>query len=376
MKLDPILTRAIRLLRRGKYGGAIHILEPEVVRYRDSFTYCYALGAAYLYSGNFMVALDYFKRARNIKMRDPSVLLGLAVLFLRRGDTDRAVDLYLEVQEQDPRNRTVKRAMRILRKYSGLENLSLWVDSGKLPTLYPPLPRLPLSLDRLLVPGLCLLLVLALGGGIMLKWGVFSLPAGSHAPVRNGLSGSALERDERDSPVQIGGSYRYILTRTQVLDSYEEGRRLFTEYRDEAAKLALNRILESNAAEAIKNKARTLIFYTEIPGFDTLKDRFTYAEVIRDPALYRDCHVIWRGMATKLETPENGTSFDFLVGYDTRSTLEGIVPVTFDFSVSVNQERPLEVLGRIVPVSTPKGEDIRLEGVALHQAGTLGNGRP
>jgi hypothetical protein len=314
-----------------------------------------------------MVAFDYFKRARDIKMRDPSVLLGLAVLFLRRGDTDRAVDLYLEVQDQDPRNRTVKRALRLLRKYSGFEELSLWIDSGKLPTLYPPLPKLPLTIDRFLVPLLGLLAALALGGGIMAKAGVLSLP--KDAPERSGLSGSLLEREERDNPVQIGGSYRYILTRTEVLDIYEEGRRLFTEHRDEAAKRSLNRILESNASEAIKNKARILKSYTEIPGFDTLKDRFTYAEVIQDPALYRDCHVIWKGMATNVNTPEDSTSFDFLVGYDTRTTLEGIVPVVFDFSVSVNMERPLEVLGRIVPVSTPKGEDVRLEGVALHQTG-------
>jgi hypothetical protein len=324
-----------------------------------------------------MVAFDYFKRARDIKMRDPGVLLGMAVLFLRRGDTDRAVDLYLEVQDLDPHNRTVKKALRALRKYSGFEELSLWIDAGKLPSLYPPLPALPLSFDRFLVPGLCLLAALALGGGIMVKTGVLSLPnAGSAQEQRDGLSGSVLEREERDNPVQVGGSYRYILTRTQVLDSYEESRALFTEYRDEAAKLALNRILESNASEPVKNKARILISYMEVPGFDTLKDRFSYAEMIQDPALYRDCHVVWRGMATNLKTPENGASFDFLVGYDTRTTLEGIVPVSFDFSVSLNPERPLEVLGRVVPVSTAKGEDIRLEGVALHQAGSLGNGRP
>jgi hypothetical protein len=113
----------------------------------------------------------------------------------------------------------------------------------------------------------------------------------------------------------------------------------------------------------------------EIPGFDTFvrKDNFSYAEVIKDPALYRDCHVIWRGMATNTEILQNLTAFDFLVGYDTRKTLEGIVPVVFDKTISLNPEKPLEVLGRIVPVSTEKGLDIRLEGVAIHQpAGGFG----
>jgi hypothetical protein len=74
-------------------------------------------------------------------------------------------------------------------------------------------------------------------------------------------------------------------------------------------------------------------------------------------------------MATNLSAGETVTAFDFLVGYDTRSRLEGIVQVRFDFSVPLNLERPLEVLGRVVPVSTAAGEEgIRLEGIALHQA--------
>jgi hypothetical protein len=74
-------------------------------------------------------------------------------------------------------------------------------------------------------------------------------------------------------------------------------------------------------------------------------------------------------MATNLSAGEASTAFDFLVGYDTRTKLEGIVQVRFDFSVSLAQERPLEVLGRVVPVSTAAGEEgIRLEGLALHQA--------
>jgi hypothetical protein len=193
------------------------------------------------------------------------------------------------------------------------------------------------------------------------------------ASERQGLPGVALEREDRESPVQLGGAYRYILTRSQVVEFYETGRRLFAEYRDEAAKLSLNRIIESNASDPIKNKARLLISYMEVPGFDTLKDRFSYAEVRADPLLYRDCYVVWQGMATNLNAGETTTAFDFLVGYDTRTKLEGIVQARFDFSIDLNLERPLEVLGRVIPVVTAPGEEgIRLEGVALHQAASLG----
>jgi tetratricopeptide (TPR) repeat protein len=371
MKLDPILTRAIRLARRKKYGDAIRALETEVVRYHDSFWYHYILGVCCLNSGDFGGALTYLTRARDIKTQDPLVLLGVAALFLRRMDTERAVDLYLDVQEMDEHNRIARRALNIIRKYGASEGLAAWLDSGKLHRLFPPLPRLSPSFKRLVIPLGCVLAALLLGG--LLKTRGF----GNSSPLRGGLSGSVLEQEERSMPVQIGGSYRYILTRSEVLDTYEAARSYFTAYRDEAAKVALNRILESNASEAVKNKARMLLSYTEVPGFDTLKDRYGYEEVKRDPVLYRDCYVIWRGMATNIRELPDGIMLDFLVGYDTRNTLMGIVQVDFNFPVSVNPERPLEILGRVIPVFLAgKEEDVRLEGAAVHQAGFLGNGRP
>jgi hypothetical protein len=117
----------------------------------------------------------------------------------------------------------------------------------------------------------------------------------------------------------------------------------------------------------------------EVPRFDTFvrKDNFSYDKVIQDPILYRDCHVIWRGMAANIEVLQNLTAFDFLVGYDTRTTWEGTVFVVFDKVIALNPEKPLEVLGRIIPVPTEKGMDIRLEGVAIHQpAGGFLSGGP
>ena len=109
----------------------------------------------------------------------------------------------------------------------------------------------------------------------------------------------------------------------------------------------------------------------EVPGFDTIKDKFSYREVSSDPFIYRDCHVVWRGMATNLIVEQNRTSFDFLVGYDTRRTMEGIVQVDYDFAVPVNVERPLEILGRVIPVSSERELNIKIHGIALNQAGLL-----
>jgi tetratricopeptide (TPR) repeat protein len=370
MKFDPILTNAIRLLKNGKYGKAIQFLESEALRYRDSFYYYYILASACLRTGDYGGAHTYFKRARDIKIRDPLAMTGLAALFLRRGELDRAVDFYLEIQELDPNNRIVKRALKMIKKNAGSGKISAWIDSGKFSRLYPPVPKLALTSSRLFLP-LCVLAGVAVILAMLFRFNVIR-PFRSK-PEREGFAGTALEREERDAPFQIDGSYRYVLTRDEVLDAYAEARKLFADYRDEDAKVALNRILESNASEGIKNKARLLFSYTKSPGFDTFSERdsFKYAEIMKDPPLYRDCYVIWQGMAANLEILQNATAFTFLVGYDTRTTLEGQVPVAFDSAIPVNPEFPLKVLARVIPVANPGGMDIRLEGVAVQQAGLL-----
>jgi tetratricopeptide (TPR) repeat protein len=367
---DPVLIKATRFLRRRKYDRAIKLLEPEVVNYRGSYTYYYIMGLSYLRTGIFNYAFDYFRRAHEVsRERNVPALQGLGVLHLRRGDTKRALDCYLKVQELDERNRVAKKALRVIRKYSGTEDLRGWAASTQIRGLFPPFPAEPITKSTFLVPFAWLLAAGALTYGGLIWRGVLPMPIkiDLHTTKRAGFASSALESEERQKPVEVGGSYRYVLTRDQVLSTYEQARELFNKRRDEAAKVPLNRILESNATEAVKGKARLLMSYMDEPGFDTLRDRFAYGEVKQEPALYRGCYVIWRGMATNLVREESSTSFDFLVGYDTRSTLLGIVPVKFMFSIAVNPEQPLEVLGRVTPVSTDKGLDIILEGVAVYQ---------
>jgi hypothetical protein len=202
--------------------------------------------------------------------------------------------------------------------------------------------------------------VLVCGISIILR----SLPK----PERNGFAGSVLIREEQSQPVEIGGSYRYVLTRGEVISFYNGARSFFNSYHDEAAKRNLNRILESNASTAIKNKARLLKSYTEAPGFDTLKDRFSYAEVSSEPVLYRDCYVLWRGVAANLETTADKTRFDLLVGYDTRKIMEGAVPVELNFPAGINTTEPLEILGRIVLVRGDGKDQFMLEGIGIHQS--------
>jgi hypothetical protein len=376
MKLDPILAKASKFARSGKYEAAIRLLEPEVNRYHGSYSYYYLLGASCLYSGDYGGALTYLRLAHDVKRRDPLAVLGLAALYLRRSETDRAVDYYLEALEVAPKNRTAKKAMKLIRKHAGKDSFSAWLEAGKLPSVYPSIPFPGFSAKSKLACVAILAVACALAFGLLIRFKAINdpfKPKGERQPVAE----LSLSREDRADPLQTGGSYRYVLTKTQALDVYDKAHSLFTLHRDEASRVHLNRILESNASEGLKNKAQIIISYMEAPGFDSFKrgDNIAYNDAIREPWLYSGVYVIWRGMATNVKTTDEGTAFDFLVGYDTKKTLEGFVYVSFAQAVSVNTERPLEVLGRIVLSGDGglPGGPIRLEGIAIYQSGLLLN---
>jgi len=368
MKLDAILTKATRFARKGKYGEAIKTLEIEVNSYHGSFTYYYLLGVSYLYRNIPGMALEYLRLASKQNRKDPNALLGLAALYLNHGDTDKAVDLYLEVQSLDASNKIARKALKIIRKHPSPEETSAWVDSGRLHTLFPPFPKVPAARLNIALGVFAVAAGVFLALGISLQTGLLFWP--SDRNQREIPAAFELSPEERSSPLQAGGGGRIILSAGEVLENYEEARRLFLEYRDDAARVRLNRILESNASEPIKNRARLLISYMEVPGFDTLRDRFTFHQVMQDPFLYRDSHVIWRGMASNLNIQHNFTSFDLLIGYyDERRIVEGMVHVNYDFAIPINPEFPVEILGRVIPV---QGERvIMIQGVSINQAGLL-----
>jgi len=141
----------------------------------------------------------------------------------------------------------------VVRKYGASEALSAWIEEGRLPSLFPPLPKLPTSVGaKILRIAAMGVLTLGVTGIVLELLGVPLLPRKS--VPRSGLEATVLESRDRTQAVQTGGAYRYILTQNQVVSTYERGRTLFIDYRDEAAKVELNRILESNAAEPIKTR--------------------------------------------------------------------------------------------------------------------------
>ncbi len=357
---QTVLERAKRAFYRKRFNDVITLLEPNIIQYKDSFQFYFFLGLACLYTGDVGGATSYFQRARQIKLRDTELLAAQAALFLRRGDTHQAVEYYLEVLEYAPEHRLAKWALDFIRKKGDAETISDLVETGRISRFYPrPKKKQSLALIFILIIAAALL-------ASALWFGLPLLEKVSAPSSRADLSSLQLASSERSVAVELGGSYRYILTESAVLRSYTDAQRYFQTYRDNAAQVEINRLLYSNASSAIKQKARLLMDYLGEPGFDTIKDNYSYQKVFEDPYLYLDCWIVWKGMATNIQKTDNTIDLNFLVGYDTRSNLEGIVPVHFQTVLAIDPDKPLEILARI---SSENGKLV-LKGSSIFQSKT------
>jgi hypothetical protein len=310
-----------------------------VFRYRENFEYFQMLGFSCLHAADFGGAFSYISRAYQLNDADPSVLLGLAAVHFRRAENESALKRWLEVLETHPTNTIARRGLELLRKGMTPDALQEYIDSGKLKGLFPPLPR-RVSIAPILIAGLSVL-VLAGIAVMAIRLG------GPRGPQRPGISVIEIPSD-LSSFIDIGTDYPFVLTEKEVRQGFQKAKSELLGYRDNLAVVDINRILLSNAAPAVKERARMLKGFVTQSTFDTVKDTYTYAAVIKQPALYDGASVVWKGKVANLKVAKDSIGFDLLVGYDQEKQLEGIMPVTVPFAADLANGSAVEVLGQVV----------------------------
>lgn len=324
------IDTARALMRRRQFGKAIVILENAGETYRGSFDYYLALGIACLYAGDTGNSKRYFEQARHIKLKDTNLLLGQAALFLRRGDTEVAIQYYLDVLGLEPENSRAKKALDFIRHKGDYETIVRWVDSGKIERFYPPLESRNGELTRIAVSAVVGVFVALVALHFVYR------ASGAASGERGGTEELSLTAEEKKILHEqdlSGGVYRYILNDSQIEDIYNKALSYFQNYRDNSARVQVNRLLNSNASSAVKAKAGLLQSYFEEPTFDTFtsqkEENFPYADVASDPVLYEGCFVMWSGRITNAQTQDGSYRCDLLVGYENLERVDGIVPVYF-----------------------------------------------
>jgi len=331
------LREAQRLFRSRKYPEVIRALEPEVFRHRENAQFFVLLGLSCLHTGDFGGAQSYLTRASQLK-ESSVVLLGLAAVALKKGQNEEALNLWLEVMDLEPSNRTAKKGMNILRKGAGSPALQEFLDAGRIKTLFPALPS-RFRWQFLAVPVLAVL-------AVVLAVVLFSMAG--HAPdsARRGVASVDLPPTVTRLAEEGSGS-TIQLSEKEVYSSFQKAKKLLLQYRDNQAILEINRILLSNATPPVKERALALKGFVRVPEFSSFKDSFAYRDVSANPALYDGGFVAWKGKVANLRVSKDEIAFDFLVGYQEQKELEGIVPMVLRFPATLENGIALEILGAV-----------------------------
>ncbi|MFP4330634.1 MAG: tetratricopeptide repeat protein [Spirochaetaceae bacterium] len=334
------LNRGRRLFRRRKYAEVISLLEPQVFIYRENPDYFELLGLSCLYTGDYAGAYSYLRRVEQMEPERLHIINALAAVALRRRETEEALRLWLKVLDQDSRNRIARRGLDFLRSSDDPAQIISVFEEGKGKKFLPPEPvTVPLSVwVFILLAGVLALATVTVPP--LLSW-----IEQQRGEPREGVELVELPREGERLATE--GEFRLILTEDELASTLRRAREYFNEYRDNLAQREINRILASNASVPLKERARLLEQYLREPDFTSFDDNFGYSEVAEESWLYRNTYVRWSGTASNIEFGEEQIRFDFLVGYQDRRVLEGVVPAYLEFAALLDGGEAIEVIAEV-----------------------------
>lgn len=340
---DDVLRRAERLFSRRRFAEAIRILEPQIYRFRESFDFYHLLGRSCIRTGDIAGAYSYLRRAEQLRPGDAGVLQLMAAIYHRRGERERALETYLEVLEASPGDRWARRGLDQL-QHEFRDDAGAGGRRGggqvAIDRLLPPLPfRVP---AWLWIAAAAMFASVAVLAGIRL----LGQPA-EEADARPGLAEVQLPGPDPEFVVAGARAGPFTLTDAEVEEAFDSAKRLLGAYRENEARIEMNRILLSNATEAVKTRVRRLDAFFTVPDFSTIGESLSLTEVIAAPRLHEGVYVAWPGLVANVAVGETAITFDLLVGYHRREVLEGRVRVVVPFAHLIDNGEPFEVLGRV-----------------------------
>ena len=365
--MSDTLKDAYASFNKKNYSEVIRILEAQVFRFRDNFNFFYMLGMSCLYQGDFGGAFSYLRRAIDLREDDINSLLGIAAIYLKRGDTGNALKIWLDIIEIDPTNVQAQRGLNYLKKSSEpdeftslgtQDKISRFLPQGEKKRKNPVMFLIPIFIATTIT---LVFLFPTTRNFILSAININGILFENNNSKRTEIPDVTL--DERKDYIDLSGDYSFILTEDEVEQKLKDIQDYLYDFRDNIAQKEINMIILSNASEYVKDRARLLAAYVQPQKLPTFKDNFTYSDVTSFPLLYEGCYILWKGKTTNIEESTEKIGFDFLVGYHEEKTLEGIVPVIFNFAIRIVPDEPIELLGKVFIDDSGR---VSIQGISIH----------
>jgi tetratricopeptide (TPR) repeat protein len=334
------LKKAEKYYKHGYYSKVIRLLEPDVFNFRENDRYYYILGSSCLLSGDYSGANSYIRRSLQINSVNSDTLLALAVIHLKRNNSKEAIRIWLDILDKQPDNRYAKKGLNLLKKSGVPESIS---EQFIKKNVYALIPGRGLILFHRLLRFLLFTVIIGIAAG-----GIYfgSLKTISYIQNKNNIL-PEVTLDKNMGIVLSEGNFELELSEKDIIKTFNRARKNFIDNRDNESQIEINRILNSNASENVKDKVKILQSYLKKPDFRYFRNTISYREVIEKPLIFNNCYVKWKGKITNIQVHKNNLEFDFLVGYEDGKLLEGIIRVDVDFPILLEEDFSYEIIGQM-----------------------------
>ncbi|APR65267.1 tetratricopeptide repeat protein [Borrelia anserina] len=355
MEPNKLINKSIRYYNSHRYSDVVKLLEKEIFFYKNYYFYHYILGMSYLRMGNLGNAQTYLKKAYTLNPTEPDVKQSIAILFAAQNKEDKAIQIWLKMIEENQEIKRSELSLETIRK-NPIQG-ALFLNRNK---IYDKIfPEIKVKTGKNLSKLIKILLTLAILSFLLIstfllihsKETIKVTSNNSQAKEKKAINNIAAYIDDikinnKEKIENHEGQFVFILTGTEIKNSFQKIKTYLKKGKDNFARIEINKILNSNASESIKLKAKNLASFISRPDFLTFNDHIILKEIKKNPLIYSNVYVKWEGIVNNIEKKNNIACFDFYVGYN-KNSLEGIITTKTTFDIDINFKDCVEILGQI-----------------------------
>ncbi|UER67339.1 tetratricopeptide repeat protein [Borrelia sp. BU AG58] len=353
MKPNKIIGKSIYYYNSQKYSEVVKLLESEIFLYKNYYFYHYILGMAYLRLGNLSNAQTYLKKAYTLNPTEPDVKQSIAILLVAQGKEDKAIRIWLKMIEENQDKKRSELSLETIRK-NPIQGTLFLNKRNTYDKLFPEIKakkRENLFKSEILLTAagvvsllLAIFLLINYKETITLQFGSKS----KNKKVVNNIAAyiDDIKINNKEKIENDEGQFVFILTETEIKNSFQKIKNHLKENKDNFARIEINKILNSNASESIKLKAKNLASFISRPDFIRFDDYLDLKKIKQTPLIYSNVYVKWEGIVNNIERKDGIIYFDFYVGYN-KNALEGIITAKTTFEIDIDFKDSVEILGQI-----------------------------
>jgi hypothetical protein len=338
-KKDYNKKQGLKYYRKGQYIKAIAHLEKALKAGRDDYEIYLFLGYASIFTDDIEGARGYFRRGLRMREDNEELLKGLAYVYLKDERIEDAISLWGEVLEKNPRDRLVKRAIRVLRESGDVQGFIDRAQPRQFLSLKPPFY---IKMRPYLI-GLSITLGVLIVGIVFYTTPLYRMALEKFYPQIVQLdsvqlpSGAPMSEEAQEA--------LYSFTDKEIETSFARIKKYIYKNKMNMAIVSLNRIMLSNATPLTKEKFEILYEFIDTPDPLALDYNPQPYEIMKEPAAFTGVYVRWTGKIASLNKDKQSAEFDLLVNYEDEDTIEGIAHVIISGNYHIENRQNVELFG-------------------------------